>query len=113
MLHAKCNGKCVYVEDMMHLCPEKMHNIHMHMQMNCEISGCHSIVAEDAVLLGCDALLSDDLFLTCRRTIMLPSLWQNIPGMVYLKDGGYNIIKNAVTAHPVTWHYIPEDMHFL
>jgi hypothetical protein len=103
----------VYFEDMMHLCPEKMHNIHMHIQMNCEISGCHSVVAEDAVLLGCDALLSDDLFLTCRRTIMLPSSWQNIPRMVYLKNGGYNIIKNAVTAHPVTWHYIPEDTHFL
>lgn len=32
---------------------------------------------------------------------------------VYLEDGGYKIIENAVTTHPVTWHYIPEDMHFL
>jgi hypothetical protein len=31
--------------------------------MNCEISGCHSIVAEDAVLLGRDTVMSDDLFL--------------------------------------------------
>jgi len=31
MLHTKCNGKYMYVEDVMHLCPEKMHNIHMHM----------------------------------------------------------------------------------
>jgi len=81
--------------------------------MNCEISGCHSVVAEDAVLLGCDAALSDDLFLTCRRTIMLPSLWPNIPRTVDLEDGGYNIIENAITTHPVTWHYIPKDMPFL
>ena len=80
MLHNKCDGKYMYVEDVMHLCPEKVHNIHMQMYMNCEISGCHSIVAEDAVL-GCDAVLSDDLFLTCRRTIMLPYLWPNIPRM--------------------------------
>jgi hypothetical protein len=33
--------------------------------MNCEISSCHIVVAEEAVLLGHDAVLSDDLFLTC------------------------------------------------
>jgi hypothetical protein len=44
---------------------------------------------------------------------MLPSLWPNIPRMVYLEDGGYNILENAVTTYPVTWHCIPEDMHFL